>query len=175
MKRLLKVCSCIFNFKPLAANRFVRLISFLITGALILSAAIMFAAQAYNWREENSKLALEQPKSTAPVEPSSQPYSLRAVPQGQRVEAELITVLPTGFDPKEINRPAGAFLIAVENRSGLDELELRLDREAGSRLHQVPMPGRKLNWKQGVDLPPGRYLLTEANHPDWRCRITITP
>jgi hypothetical protein len=93
---------------------------------------------------------------------------------GQRVEVELVSIRPSGFEPSEITRPRGFFIIAVENRSGLDEVELTLAREAGDRLHQVLVPRRKLNWKQGLDLTPGRYVLTEASNPEWQCTITIT-
>jgi hypothetical protein len=33
--------------------------------------------------------------------------------------------------------------------------------------------GRR-EWRQLVTLPPGSYALTEADHPGWVCRITIT-
>jgi len=37
------------------------------------------------------------------------------------VQAELITVTPTGFEPSELTRPKGRFLLAIDNQSGLDE------------------------------------------------------
>jgi hypothetical protein len=94
---------------------------------------------------------------------------------GGGIDGEVITLRPFGFDPSEIARTNGRFTLLVDNRTGLDEVHLRLDREAGGRVHEVRVPRRKLDWVQGVDLPPGRYLLTDANHPDWVCRITITP
>lgn len=87
----------------------------------------------------------------------------------------LITVRHTGFEPSEITRPAGRVFLLVQNRSGYHEVALRLDREAGSRLHDVRVPRSKLDWLQVVDLQPGRYVLTDAYHPDWACRITVTP
>jgi hypothetical protein len=38
------------------------------------------------------------------------------------MEAELITVTPNGFEPLEINRPKGSFLLMVQNRSGLPDV-----------------------------------------------------
>jgi len=52
----------------------------------------------------------------------------------QRIEAELITLTPDGFEPAEIKRSQGRFLLALDNRSGVREITLRLDREAGNRL-----------------------------------------
>lgn len=93
----------------------------------------------------------------------------------ERVETELVTIRPTGFEPAEISRVQGRFLLAVDNRAGLEEVTLRLDRVAGNRLRDVKVPRRKLDWREFVDLTPGRYVLSEAAHPEWNCTITITP
>lgn len=137
--------------------------------SLVTLAALAVGAQAW--------LAL--PPAAAPsaeISDAGGP-SRRAEPAAnpQRLEAELITLLPSGIDPAEIRRPRGPFVLAVENRSGSHELDLRLSRENGERLHEARMLRGRLGWKKHVDLPPGSYLLTEANHPDWVCRITITP
>lgn len=99
----------------------------------------------------------------------------RATPD--RIEAERITISPNGFAPSEIIRPAGRVLVAVDDRTGLDHLVLRLDAGANRPLREVRVPadtrGRH-EWRRVIDLPPGSYTLTEADHPDWVCRITIT-
>lgn len=91
-----------------------------------------------------------------------------------RIETELITIRPTGFEPTAISRVQGRFLLAVDNRSGLEEITLRLDRVAGNRLRDVKVSRRKLDWREFVDLQPGRYVLSEAAHPEWTCTVTIT-
>jgi hypothetical protein len=80
----------------------------------------------------------------------------------------------TGFEPKEINRPKGQFLLVVHNRSGVEEVNLRLDHEAGNRLHEVRVGRDRLDWRAPLDLHPGQYVLTEAGHPGWICRINVT-
>ena len=92
----------------------------------------------------------------------------------ERVEAELITIHPTGFEPAEITRDGGRFVLAVDNRSGLEEVDLQLNRENGSREREARVHRQQLDWREFVDLPPGRYVLKEVNHPDWACLITIT-
>ena len=92
-----------------------------------------------------------------------------------QLATERITIHPNGFDPEEITRPAGEVMIAIDNRSGLEEVRLRLDREGGERLVDESVSRRKLDWRKRVNLTPGQYRLTEANHPDWQCLITITP
>lgn len=113
------------------------------------------------------------PKVTAPPATPA-PATTQEGSAGSRVEVELITLHPSGFHPVEITRPPGLFILAVENRSGLDEVELMLDREAGSRLYQAQVRRRKPKWHQSLDLAPGRYILTEASDPEWKCYIDIT-
>src|SRR5712692_12113321 len=87
--------------------------------------------------------------------------------QKQRVEAVVITIRPIGFEPKEITRPQGLFLLVVDNRSNVPDILLRLDRETGERQHEEHVKGGKLDWRKPFDLHPGNYSLTEANHPSW--------
>src|SRR5688572_29623754 len=55
---------------------------------------------------------------------------------GRSVETELITLRPNGFEPAEVTRPAGEFILMVENRSGRPT-DLRFSRVTGERLHEV--------------------------------------
>lgn len=84
-----------------------------------------------------------------------------------------ILAKPLGFVPKEVTRPAGDYFFSVGNFSGVRELSLRLERENGAKLREVTAK-RERPWKGIVHLTPGTYLLTEANHPEWVCRITIS-
>lgn len=92
-----------------------------------------------------------------------------------RVEAERLVVRRYGFEPAQITRPHGKFLIALDNRSGMDNLDLQLVAEHGGESRRVSLSGGKPRWREILNLPPGSYLLTEAGHPQWQCRITITP
>lgn len=90
------------------------------------------------------------------------------------VQAELITVTPTGFEPSEVTRPKGRFLLAIDNQSGLDEVNFYFERETVGRV-SVPLSRRgKIAWREIVDLTPGTYILRATNDESWRCRITIT-
>jgi hypothetical protein len=93
--------------------------------------------------------------------------------QKERVEAVVITVRRNGFDPGEIRRPKGAFLLVVNNHSDIQELSLQLHRENGTREKNVIVTREKRRWRELLDLSPGRYVLKETNHPDWVCQITI--
>jgi hypothetical protein len=92
----------------------------------------------------------------------------------EQVEVEVITVRPNGFDPREITRPQGPFMLAINNRSGTTELALQLTRVQGNRIHEVRLPKGRIRWNKVVDLPPGDYVLTEQNHPNWICHLKLT-
>jgi len=90
------------------------------------------------------------------------------------VQAELVTITPAGFEPAEITRPPGKFLFAIDNRSGMDELDLYLERETGGRVNVSLSRKGRLAWREALDLTPGTYLLRASHDESWRCRITIT-
>ena len=92
-----------------------------------------------------------------------------------RLEAEIVTVTPTGFEPSEITRPQGRFILAVDNRSGLNEVDLYFVRETGARLNSRLTRKGKLAWREIIDFPPGTYILKAGNDESWSCRITLTP
>ncbi len=99
-------------------------------------------------------------------------------PQGagrRTIQTVTVSLGADRFRPTEVTQPRGTFFLMVENDTGLDQLNLRLDRETGNRIHEVEVPRQKRDWAEYFDLPPGRYFLTEANHPNWSCTITITP
>ncbi len=115
---------------------------------------------------------------TAADEPGGDRVSLLApavvlTPATQsRIDTEIITLRPSGFEPASITRQEGRFLLALENRSGLEEIELRFERVG--REHRVRIPRNKIDWRGLVNLRPGEYMLREVNHPNWTCRITVT-
>jgi hypothetical protein len=121
-----------------------------------------------------------------PSEPKKQPvYSVPHGPAASsimgsfvenlqaRVEVEEVTIRQHGFEPAEITRPVGRLILVVANPGGTNNLSLRLESEVGLRLLEVQVPRERPVWGDSLVLLPGRYLLTEANHPDWVCRINI--
>lgn len=86
----------------------------------------------------------------------------------------LLRLTRRGFEPKEITAPPGNYFLVVHNISELDSTEIILKQESGSRLRQKQMSKEQLKLRERVELAPGRYILTEASHPNWVCNITIT-
>lgn len=139
------------------------LISSLPLGALI--ASTVFALAIGIGRSRNASSSGLKEGQQAPI---------AATPHPQKLVAELVTIRPTGFDPLRVSRPKGPFLLAVENRSGLEEISLQLSRETGSKekLHEVKVNRKVLDWRGVVDLPPGSYILTETKQ-GWTFRLTV--
>ncbi len=86
---------------------------------------------------------------------------------GDQLETELITIVSAGFEPTELTRPAGRFLLEVDNRSGIEEVELRLDRQEGGREKSARVRSTAPEWQSALDLHPGVYILSEVNHSSW--------
>ncbi|SRR6266446_4230922 len=68
-----------------------------------------------------------------------------ARPEGQaseeQVEVEAITVRAKGFEPREISRRHGAFMLAISNHTGATELAFDLDRVQGNRVQEYARRG----------------------------------
>jgi hypothetical protein len=84
------------------------------------------------------------------------------------VKLELST---NGFAPAEVQHAPGLFAIAVENKILSGEYTLRLKADDETVLHEFQVQKGSSAWT--VNLPTGRYTLTEVNHPQWTCRITV--
>ena len=89
------------------------------------------------------------------------------------LEAELITITADGFQPAEITRPAGRFMLMFDNQSGLRGLELRLERTGMPRLTELRL-SRKMGATKVLNLPAGEYQVNEADHPAWSLKLTLT-
>lgn len=141
---------------------------FLIT-AFVIGASLK--TSAWIWPAPVSKIEPRALESKTEVTSTSLPQGITAK---ESIEAEVITIRPAGFEPTEITRPKGRFLLAINNRSRLEQVALHLFTESGGREREMRVQRNKPDWRRIVDLQPGRYALREANHPDWVCHITIT-
>ena len=139
------------------------LVAALATTFVYISARSFFVLPAKAVSVEQATIA-PTTETVAPVIASAQ--------ERERLDSELVTLKPAGFEPAELSRTGGHFVLAVDNQSGLEGLTLRLMREDGAREREVRF-GRRLRWRERVNLPPGNYMLTVAGHPAWACRITI--
>lgn len=114
------------------------------------------------------------PASPAPTTSSASTASSETGASGaQPEEVETITLTPFGFEPREMTRPPGPFVIAVHNQSNSPDVSLRLSRVQGESLREVRLSPGKRRWEQRLALGAGEYILSEANRPEWTCRINV--
>jgi hypothetical protein len=128
--------------------------------AFALAAVVVYAAAARSWHAAR----VVQLHAT-----------LQGGPGRERLETERITLRPDGFEPAQITRPQGEFILAADNLSGLREVALILEHERGERVRERRVSLEQFKWRARLDLHPGRYVVREADHPGWTCVLTITP
>lgn len=91
-----------------------------------------------------------------------------------KLEVELVTLRASGFEPLEIRRPKGSFVLLLEDRSGKDNSSFTLQDVKGQHLRNVNTNRMKFEWHDVLSLHPGDYLVT-SNNSDSACHITILP
>jgi len=91
-----------------------------------------------------------------------------------KFEVELVTLHASGFEPLEIRRPKGSFVLLLEDRSGKDASAFTLRDLKGGHLREVTTKRASFEWHDVLSLQPGDYLLT-SNNSDSACHITILP
>jgi hypothetical protein len=151
-------------FAPITSHRIFKTIAVWTLMIAIVLCGVLAGATA---RRKGSAIAGDRisPALTTQDEPPS---------NKPRIDTEIISITPQGFEPTEIARPKGPFILRINNRSGLGELSLRLNSESGNNLVVVPLNNGRANWNQALDLPPDNYIISEAGHSGWTCNLTIT-
>jgi hypothetical protein len=95
--------------------------------------------------------------------------------QAKDVQVLRLTLRPDGFERSELRLLSGRYLFVVKNRTGLDQYALRLNREGHGIQSEAHPQRHQREWRELINLTPGEYVLTESTHPEWACRLTITP
>jgi hypothetical protein len=86
----------------------------------------------------------------------------------------VIYATPYGLEPEQTEVRPGAHVVMIRNATGLENLAFTVTRPGHDALLQGGAgPGRTITGK--VPFAPGEAFVTEASHPDWVCRIVVTP
>lgn len=83
-------------------------------------------------------------------------------PERPKLRFEIITLTSRGFEPARLNIKQGVVRLAIDNRSGLGEVDYDLVAVQGNQ----SIARRKSNvwdWREWVRFTPGRYTLRENN------------
>ena len=99
---------------------------------------------------------------------------IRSRPQESEEVLQLV-ISDGGFEPAQITRRPGKFLLTADDRRGdkSQRLTLRLSREGGELLREIDVPEEATDWAEEIDLPAGRYLVGEVSHPGWSFSIVV--
>lgn len=148
----------------------------IITRLSLFTLCLAATITALAWKDDavNTRLVADTTSgSSATPAMATLPAPAQESPKG-KFRVERVTVLPYGFEPEQITRPAGPFLLAVDNRAGTDGLSLRLLANNNQLVLAQPIYQGRPGAQKEINLAPGTYLLAEENHPEWSCVITIT-
>ena len=140
---------------------------------LILAVVLLLvvAATVSNFAESSATVENVPADAIPPINISStQSQSDEAGPE---VKLVLLALLPHGFENTGMQLEAGEYLFIIGNRTGLKEVNVRLEREGKQGVAEAKMRGKRGDWKQRLKLTPGTYLVTADNNPDWTCRIVV--
>jgi hypothetical protein len=154
-------------------SRLLNLISRFRARTLLAVCGVLVVALTLTARSRKPEHQSERASSTQAV---LLPTNSVLTSSGTRLQTLVVMLTSNGFQPAEIEHSKDKFFLAVLNRSEIPGVRLVLDREVGNgHLKEVNIDTQKRRWADVLDLPPGRYVLSEASHPNWLCQITITP
>lgn len=138
----------------------------LVAGVVAFPKLRFYSAKPISWRSTETSFT----KFTFTKAPQSDNNN----PRVAEIEVERIAVTTNGFEPSEIQRPAGKFLLAIDNRAKPAEFSFELYRLSGQKLNLSPIRQGQRRQQQILDLEPGNYVLSETHHPNWGCQFVIS-
>ncbi len=146
--------------------------------ALLIAAAVLLlvgVAAKSHLAVRNATAADEAPGASKEIPPVDIPSNLGQSDEvGPEFKLVLLALLPHGFETSEMQLDAGEYRFIVGNRTGLKEVNVRIDHE-GQQLAAATVGGRPRDLKQRLRLTPGNYLISADDNPDWTCRIVVRP
>jgi hypothetical protein len=103
------------------------------------------------------------------------PPEATGTPASSPIKGVLFTIRSGGIEPAEVELTEGRYVIAVDNRSGIDEVRLAINRGGAGRLKEAKLTRKQPGWRNVFDLKPGRYTVIKINSPESFAQITVKP
>lgn len=132
---------------------------------LMLGAILILAITSASARFAGHSASVENGPAAIPIPQSDEANS--------DIKLVLLALRPDGFETNEMQLATGEYLFIIGNRTGMKEVNVRLDREQRERVAAATVGGRQRDWKQRLRLTPGTYLVSANENPDWTCRIVV--
>ena len=143
----------------------------------LLSVAVVVAALSIlSWGVKARFATLADKTSTSGnVQPSLMVQSGRreTTPIPTNIQVETFRLGVNGFEPKQIERRPGPFVLGIDNYDRFGAAAFELVHKDGNRVHEIKWPIGQNRYRKLMNLPPGNYLLRDVNHPDTTAQITI--
>lgn len=147
-----------FKATPRRLHRSARLRFTLIAVSLLLVAAVVVSARAWNHPASRTVTSVfATPTMASPAD----------------VDTISVVLSPHGFTPSDTERASGQFYLTVDNQSGVQGLTLQIKHDRGGMVKEWSVPSGTQTSNELIDLPAGGYVLTEANNPAWLFHITL--
>lgn len=135
-------------------------------GAMMVLGIIGLAWSRQLWKTPVPTVATE---ISATVQTTTNPSPVKVIS---------ITVNPDGFSPSDVEVPEGLYLVDINDRTGLPEINVQLGNLNTKKLKEAKpakdKQGRILkmqDYRGLFSLENGQYTITEANHPKWSLKI----
>lgn len=100
--------------------------------------------------------------------------ALPTAAQSPRIKAIYFRITPLGIEPAELTLPAGRYLVAIDNDSGFNVVDVKIDKERGPRLGNAQLPSGRRKWREFVVFTPGVFVFTDPGNANRVCSLTIT-
>jgi hypothetical protein len=142
---------------------------------VLCAGVVAVAAVAWGCRAPGSGVALASATPATVRADATKGIEVGPTAAQAAADAVMTTLSPEGFTPGQVSHAAGRFNLRVRNRSGQPEVTLRLSKAGGEKVTEVKLTDKVREWTGSFELAAGTYTLSEAGHPDWTCRIEVTP
>jgi hypothetical protein len=158
----------------------------LIASSVVIAAVVLigFATLAYN--KPATPIAIKEAARPAAFIPrSGRAAGVAVQADTPRVEVEVVVLTPEGFQPAGIMRGLGPFILQVDNRTGIEQIEFTILQQGGNidgptgggsgggMIASATIGGGQIDWNSEYDLASGTYVLGVTGHPEWVCPIII--
>jgi len=142
--------------------------------SLLILATILLLVVVATASSFAGRAAMVQDVPTNAIPPLDVPSNLgQSDEAGPEVKLVLLALFPHGFETSEVLLEPGDHLFIIGNRTGLREVNFRIDREGKERVAPPLAISRQKDWKQRLTLTTGTYLITANDNPEWTCRIVV--
>ena len=156
----------------------------LIASILVIAAVVLVATLAYN-KPATPIATGKAPEPAVSIRKTNRAGGVAVQSDTPRVEVEVVVLTPEGFEPSGIMRGLGPFILQVDNRTGIEEIEVTIFQQGGNidgptgggsgggMIASATIGGGQIDWNSEYDLASGTYSLGVTGHPEWVCPIII--